>query len=363
VPGSGGLAFVEISLCIAQSSGMKTLTDDGFVRAGAQRPFADGSASILPLSRKKPSKRKLSLALQGGGSFGTFSWGFLDRLLEEDDLVFDAVSGASAGAINAIVLASGLAAGGRVEAKNRLRRFWQRASEAAPAANTALAVNATARVLSPYQFNPFNLNPLRKILAEEIDFDFLRAKPSLRLLIATTRVSDGKLRIFREREVSAEVILASACLPLIHHAVSIDGEAYWDGGYSANPPVLPLVLASRASDVVIVQIMPTAGAEMPTTSSQIVKRAEQITFNASLLRDLESLSAMTKLTAAENAGSRMSRKLQKLRVHHVAAETDVPSLGELSALNLDWDFLTGLRDAGRSAAERWLREAADNTSG
>ena len=337
---------------------MKHLTHHHFVRVGFQHqePGADFTGPVVSLSRRRIRKRKLSLALQGGGSFGTFTWGFLDRLLEEENVSFDAVSGASAGAINAVVLASGLAAGGRLQAKDHLHRFWHRASEAAPATNAAVAANAAARVLSPYQFNPFNLNPLRTILWDQIDFDALRAKPSLRLLIAATRVSDGKLRIFREREISPDVILASACLPLIHHAVSIDGEAYWDGGYSANPPLLPLVTASRASEVLIVQIMPTAGAEMPTMSSEIVKRAEQITFNTSLIREMEALTAMTKL-ASENSGSRMARKLQRIRVHHVAAEKEFPSLGAASALNLDWDFMLTLRDAGRTAAERWLSEA------
>src|SRR5215208_2800511 len=170
-----------------------------------------------------------------------------------------------------------------------------------------------------YEFNPFDLNPLREILAGEVDFDAVRTKAPVRLLLGTTRVSDGSLRIFRTEEVTSDVVLASACLPHLHHAVTIDGEAYWDGGYSANPPLLPLVTASRASEVLIVQIMPTAGAEMPTMSSEIVKRAEQITFNSSLIREMEALTAMTKL-ASENSGSRMARKLQRIRVHHVAAE-------------------------------------------
>ena len=314
------------------------------------------AAVAVPATKKR--KRKLSLALQGGGSFGAFTWGFLDRLLEEDDIAFDAVSGASAGAVNAAFLAAGLASGGRSEAKAGLHRFWQRASESQPATSAALAANATARVLSPYQFNPFNVNPLRTILREEIDFDALRAKPGLRLLVATTRVADGKLRIFRERQISLEVILASACLPLIHHAVSIEGEAYWDGGYSANPPLLPLVKASRASELLIIQIMPTAGAEMPTTSSEIVKRAQQITFNSSLVREMENLAALTKLAAAEDAASPLGRKLHKMRLHHVSVEKEIPALAEASALDLDWSFLVELRDAGRMAADRWLRETA-----
>jgi NTE family protein len=295
------------------------------------------------------------LALQGGGSFGAFTWGVLDRLLDEDDILFDAVSGASAGAVNGVLLASGLSHGGQAEAKRRLERFWRRVSKAAPRAKAGAAVAMASRVFSPYQFNPFNLNPLRSILSEEIDFAALRERPRLRLLIGATRVRDGKLRIFREKALTLDAILASTCLPLLHHAVSIDGEAYWDGGYSANPPLIPLVSASRAADALVVQIMPSAGAEMPTTSSEIVRRMEQITFNSSLLRDMDALAAMMQLSGPESEGSRLARKLQKLRLHHVAAETEYPALSQSSALNLDWNFLIELKEAGRRAAERWLR--------
>jgi NTE family protein len=306
---------------------------------------------------RRTRKRRLSLALQGGGSFGAFTWGVLDRLLEEDGIAFDAVSGASAGAVNAVLLASGLADGGRPAAQARLGRFWRRVSEAAPRARPGYAISVATRVFSPYQFNPFNLNPLRTILSEEIDFQAMRAKPSLRLLVAATRVSDGKARIFRERAVTLDAVLASACLPLLHHAVTIDGEAYWDGGYSANPPLIPLVATTRAADALLVQIIPNTGANMPTTSPEIFRRMEQITFNSSLLRDMDALAAMMALSGPEAGRSRLSRKLHRLRLHHIAAEHLCPDLGQSSALNLDWDFLLLLRDAGRAAADGWLTTA------
>ncbi|WP_262299729.1 patatin-like phospholipase family protein [Microvirga sesbaniae] len=310
----------------------------------------------------KTSRRRLSLALQGGGSFGAFTWGVLDRLLAEDDLVLDAVSGASAGAVNAVLLASGLSEGGRLGARQKLERFWRRASDTAPRTQSGAALAMATSVLSPYQFNPFNVNPLKSLLASEIDFDALRANPSVRLLIGATRVRDGKLHIFREKALTLDAILASACLPVIHHAVSIDGEAYWDGGYSANPPLIPLVSASRASEALIVQIMPTAGAEMPTTSSEIAKRMEQITFNSSLLRDMDALAAMRSLSGAEPGGSVLSRKLRKLHLHHIAAEESFPLLSQSSALNLDWPFLLQLRDVGQAAADKWLSGATDGLS-
>ena len=263
------------------------------------------------------------------------------------------MSGASAGAVNAVLLASGLEQGGPEAAKESLERFWKRASEAAPRAHAGLAVEVAVRHLSPYQFNPFNLHPLKTLLAEEVDFEALQ-QSNLKLLVATTRVRDGRLRVFREKAVTLDVILASTCLPVLHHAVSIDGEAYWDGGYSANPPLLPLVSASRATDALVVQIMPSVGAEMPISASEIRKRIEQITFASSLARDMDALAAMKELAGPHDQGSRLARKLQKLRLHHLTAEAEYPALGKASALNLDWTFLLALRDAGRRAAERWL---------
>jgi NTE family protein len=331
------------------------------------------SASPRPVPAENPTagaaKRarkglRLSLALQGGGSFGAFTWGVLDRLLEEKDVAFDAVSGASAGAINAVILSSGLARGGREGAREALAQFWEQASRAAPSHAgvrhpSGLALDLSTRLMSPYQFNPLDFNPLRALLGE-VDFDALRKDPPLRLLIGTTRVSDGRLRIFREHQITRDVVLASACLPLLQHAVTIDGEEYWDGGYAANPPILPLVTASRASDILVVQIIPTQGEELPRTSPQIIRRLNQMTFNNSLIHDLENLSSMMELAKEQGGEGRMSRKLRKLNLHRLSAEDKVPDLREMSAFNLDGDFLARLRDAGRASASEWLeRERND----
>jgi NTE family protein len=186
-----------------------------------------------------------------------------------------------------------------------------------------------------------------------VEFDELRASPSVRLLIAATRVRDGRLRIFRENELSLKVALASSCLPLLHHAVTIEGEDYWDGGYSANPPLVPLV-ESRAPSILLIQIIPTASRQGPTTLQEIAKRSLQITFNTPLVRDLEAIGAMRKLAAADGEGSRLSRKLRRLKLHHISAENEVPALAEASAMDRNWDFLLQLHDGGRQAAERWL---------
>jgi NTE family protein len=297
--------------------------------------------------------------LQGGGVFGAFTWGVLDRLLE-DDLELDAVSGASAGAINAVLLASGLAKGGPNEARASLERFWSGVGASATK-NLFLhpeLVVATARQLSPYQFNPLELNPLRDLLAHEVDFEAIRTRSSVRLLISATRVQDGAVRVFRTKAISLEVVLASACLPRLHHSVNIHGEPHWDGGYAANPPLIPLVGASRASDVLLVQLIPTDHAGVPVTKSEIDKRLGQITFNAPLQKELEAIALMKNLVRKEGQPtSRLGRKIYSLQLHHLSAEDHVDGLSQASVLNTNWTFLTDLRDRGRAAAETWLSGA------
>jgi NTE family protein len=334
-------------------------------RPAAPQPASPTDPTPGDVKRSRKGLR-VSLALQGGGSFGAFTWGVLDRLLEEKEVTFDAVSGASAGAINAVILSSGLARGGREGGREALAQFWEKASRAAPGHPGArhpsgFALDLSTRLMSPYQFNPLDFNPLRALLGE-VDFDALRKNPPLRLLIGTTRVSDGRLRIFREHQITLDVVLASACLPLLQHAVTIDGEAYWDGGYAANPPILPLVTASRASDILVVQIIPTEGEELPRTSPQIIRRLNQMTFNNSLLHDLENLSSMMELAKEPSSGEgRLSRKLRRLKLHRLSAEDLVPDLREMSAFNLDGDFLARLRDAGRASTSAWLeRERRDD---
>ncbi len=301
--------------------------------------------------RAAPAAPLLSLALQGGGSYGAFTWGVLDRLLEQPDLRFDAISGASAGAVNAALMAAGLVEGGRDGAREKLEHFWRRMSVSSaflPLSVIPPGVEALAQALSPYHFNPFDLNPLRRALEGEIDFARLRGAGGPRLLIATTRVSDGALRIFRNEELTVNTILASACLPLIHRTVEIDGDGYWDGGYSSNPPLVQLVHESDALDVLIVQVTPARSHATPTNRGDIVKRLEHISFNATLNAELEALRL--------GASLRATPKLRGLRIDRLAAEDEIADLASRSAADLDWRFLTRLRDAGRSAAEAWLAD-------
>jgi NTE family protein len=290
----------------------------------------------------------------------------LDRLLEEGDLQIDTVSGASAGAVNAAVMASGLREGGPERARENLRGFWTRLVEQAPrgivagliggfggASRARMAFDVQSRVLSPYQTNPLGLNPLRALLADAVDADALRADPPFKLLIAATRVADGSLRMFREDEISLDAVLASTCLPLLHHAVEIEGETYWDGGYASNPPLIQLVETSDTSSILLVQIIPTEGDEHPTTSPHIVKRLNQITFNTPLMHEIESIAAMKRL-AGEEGDSALGRKLSELRLDRLAAEDWYADLGRHSALDLDRPFVMTLHEAGREAGEAWL---------
>jgi NTE family protein len=314
--------------------------------------------------RRRAASRSLSLALQGGGSFGAFTWGVLDRLLNEESLPLDMISGTSAGAINAVVLADGLVEGGPPAARERLERFWRRISDAAALTRFGQSVTGFAaidalelstRFMSPYQYNPLGFNPLRDVLAETVDFARLRAASPVRLLIAATRVKDGGLRLFREDEVTLEAVLASACLPLIHHAVEIDGEWYWDGGFSANPPLRQLVIDTRASDILLVQVTPRLRENLPRSASEIYRRSCQITFNNLLQREVEALGDLAALCRNEGVfRSSFCRKLQRLRLHRITAGEPADILERASAFDLDWRFLSRLKEGGVEAAEGWL---------
>lgn len=332
-------------------------TDSGVARGPVR---SAPRARFWPL-RSQPRRRPLSLALQGGGSFGAFTWGVLDRLLEHGSVALDTVSGTSAGAVNAVVLANGLAAGGPAAAREGLERFWRRVSSVAPFRGIGRMAVAALELapggISPYQFNPLGLNPLRDILADEIDFARLRVRSPVRLIIAATCVRDGSLRLFRDREITLEAVLASAALPQLHHPVEIDGEWYWDGGYSANPPLRQLAVDSRAEDIMLVQITPEAQDGVPRLSPHIMRRVRHITFNGPLLRDIEALAELCAFCRQEGIlRSRLCRKLQRLRLHHLRAEHAVAGLDQASALDVDWPFLMRLKTSGRDMTGAWLAD-------
>jgi NTE family protein len=296
--------------------------------------------------------RKLSLALQGGGAFGAFTWGVLDRLLDEDGCELDAISGASAGAINAVLLACGLVEGGRHGAQSRLRRFWTRMTNDASfralmliggfsPAGSSVAFGPALRL---GQLDPFDLDPLRQVLAQEINFPALRAPNCPKLLIAATRVRDGRLQIFRNSDITSDVVLASTCPPLVHCAVEIAGESYWDGGFAANPPVVRLAHESDATDLLVVQVTPARERYIPMTMAAIDRRLDQIMANSILNAEISALELV------RNAAS------TPLRMFKIAAEDEVDGLAQRSPVDLGRSFVEMLHRSGRAAAERWLEQ-------
>ena len=327
-----------------------------------------------------PSRRikHIDLALQGGGAHGAFTWGVLDRLLEDERIEIDAISGTSAGAMNAVVLADGLMAGGREGAREALRRFWSRVSNASGSGPLVpgvlgaffgswsiegsplqLYLDWVGRSLSPHQFNPLDLNPLRVILDAEVDFERVRACDKVRLFVSATNVRTGRLKEFGQRELSADTVMASACLPLMFRAVEIDGEAYWDGGYLGNPSLLPLIDQSPTHDLVLVQINPSRREALPTTATDILDRLNEITFNSSLIKELRSLALIQQLLRQEGAPpaagrARLFTQIAALRMHRIEAGAELAGLGATSKTSTAWPALTQLHRMGHGAAEAWL---------
>ncbi len=316
----------------------------------------------------------VDLALQGGGSHGAFTWGVLDRLLEEPWLNIVAISGTSAGAMNAAVLADGWTEGGANGARAALEEYWQRVSRAAAfsplqrsffdrmmgrwtldTSPAYLTMDLMSRVLSPYDLNPMGFNPLRNILAESINFERLVGSP-IQLFITATNVRTGRGRIFRNAEITADVLLASACLPTMFRAVEIDGEAYWDGGYAGNPTITPLIRESDARDTILVQINPRERAEMPRSASEILNRLNEISFNSPLMKELR---MMALLRQVADPGTGEGARWARMRTHRIMTDV-LAQYGASSKLNAEWDFVSMLRDEGRHAATAFLAEHADD---
>ena len=326
------------------------------------------------MSAKKPSATglPLDLALQGGGSHGAFTWGVLDRLLDETSISFDGVSGTSAGALNAAVLATGLAEGGRSGAQKALRDFWMDVAAQgacfghwprAPGSGLAgynldsnpffTAGNQFLRGFSPYQFNPFNplgSNPLRKVLERHVRPEVLLNGP-LNLFITATAVRTGQPRIFERKDLSIDALLASACLPQMFRAVDIDGEPYWDGGYSGNPAIWPLIYKTHALDVVLVRINPLYRPQTPDTPEEIADRVNEITFNAGLIAEMRAIDFVQRQI---RKGQLSPGEYKDLRLHMIADDAGLAPLHASSKLNTDAEFLEALHGLGRTAAGAWL---------
>ena len=321
-------------------------------------PLRETRETEPPPSRQWPP-RNLSLALQGGGSFAAFTWGVLERLLEEPDIAFDSISGASAGAINALLVACGLAERGREGARDRLDRFWSRLTHEASFRSLMLIGGfspagssvAFGPALRSGQFDPVDLDPLRQAISRDINFAALRQPSCPKLLVAATRIRDGAQQIFGNDAITADVALASTCPPLVHCAVEIEGEAYWDGGFGANPPLVRLVQETRATDVLVVQVTPARDSYVPITLAAIDRRLDQIAANAALNAEIAAVEWARSYAAPD------------LRLFRIAAEDEIEGLAQRSSTDLGRGFIRLLHRSGREAADRWLSQGLSQGAG
>lgn len=339
--------------------------------AGLKKNAASRGAASNPLA--------INLALQGGGSHGAFTWGVIERILDEPSLKIESITGTSAGAMNAVALAHGYTEGGPAGAKASLEAFWRRVSEAArfsPIQRSPLDMltgnwtldnspgyfffDIFSRLFSPYETNPGNINPLREIIEESIDFERLKQSP-IKLYVTATNVRTGLPRVFRNAEMHADVVLASACLPLMHQSVTIDGDSYWDGGFSGNPLLTPVIRECEAQDTLLVQINPVERLETPRTAREILDRLNEISFNSSLKKELRGIAMFRRAVAEDDSVEHVEwvKRWSQTRLHRITSPT-LMTVGASSKLNAEWGFLTMLREEGRKSADEFLDAHADD---
>jgi NTE family protein len=351
-------------------------TADGPAAGAARRP-----RRWLPFAARAPESplmrttKTLNLALQGGGAHGAFTWGVLDRLLEERRIEIDAISGTSAGAMNAVVLVSGYQKGGREGARAALENFWRAVSRdgrMSPIQRGVmdkllgnwsldknpffLAMDVATRFVSPYDFNPFNINPLRDVLEREVDFEALRKNRDIRIFLSATNVHTGKVRVFQGKEITADVVMASACLPFLFKAVEIDGTPYWDGGYVGNPPLFPFFRSGEGGDILLVQTNPVLREQTPQSAREILNRMNEITFNSSLASEFRAIGYVNRMLGSKLLRRFTGRAVAEIRLHRIAAGEEFLDLTSSSKFNVDWSFFQHLRDIGRADTDAFLKK-------
>jgi NTE family protein len=333
-----------------------------------------------PEQKTSAMTKRLNLALQGGGAHGAFTWGVLDQLLSDERLSVEGVSGTSAGAVNAVMLADGLVRGGRDEAQKRLGDFWRSVSSSGnlpalqrevmqrllsftPLEGTPVQAwfDAVSRYFSPYDVNPLNINPLKDLIERFVDFDKLRAAADLQLFISATNVQTGRVRIFSREKISAEAVMASACLPTIFRAVEIDGVPYWDGGYLGNPVIFPFFRTTGTEDVLVVQINPLVRQATPMSSSEIMNRINEITFNSSLIGEYRAIDFVARLIDQGKLPRGIGPgQYRRINVHRIVLDRFGTHFDAFSKLSTDYDFFEMLHVSGKRAARRFLDEHFDD---
>jgi NTE family protein len=321
-------------------------------------------------------RKVITLALQGGGALGALTWGVLDRLLDEPKLKIEAISGTSAGAINAAALASGYAKGGREGARKSLDYFWNSVGTASYSISSSTGVHGAllpnpqklllglTRFFSPYQLNPFDINPLRDIVAKVVDFDAVQSRRAIRVFVGATRVRTGTLRLFENRELTSDSLLASACLPTLNHAIEIDGEPYWDGGYTGNPAVYPLIYRCKTPSILVVMLQPLTREDPPTSAQAIRSRLTEFQFNSSFLREMRSIAlAKQAIDAQWLPIGRLERRFRKLNFHLIETDDLLARMSIEKTLNADLGFLLKLKEEGRTRAGAWLEKYFEQVGG
>lgn len=324
-------------------------------------------------------KKRINLALQGGGSHGAFAWGVIDKLLEDGRLGIDGICATSAGTMNACALAYGMHLGGPEKARECLHDLWYNiyleGQKYSPVRRmpwekmfswnmdnslSYFMFDSMTRLFSPYQFNPFDVNPLREIMEKSVDFNALRTCDCVKLFISTTHVESGKVRVFETKDVTLDTVMASASLPFLYKAVEIDGQHYWDGGYMGNPALYPLFYETDSRDVIIVHINPVERQEVPTEAKDIMNRINEITFNSSLLKELRAIAFVKKLVEHDMLKDEHKNDFMDVLVHSVRADDVMRDLSVASKFDVDWEFLVMLRDKGRATMEAWLDKNYDS---
>jgi NTE family protein len=345
-----------------------------------KNPFS----ALLPGRAADPNAptatKRINLALQGGGAHGAFTWGVLEQLLSDDRLSVEGISGTSAGAMNAVMLADGLARGGREEAQKRLADFWRAVSSAGNLPNLQRAVterllsftplegtpvqawfDALSHYFSPYDVNPLNINPLKDLIERFVDFDALRASADPQIFVSATNVQTGRVRIFSRETLTADAVMASACLPLLFRAVEIDGVPYWDGGYLGNPVIFPFFRTTSTEDVLVVQINPLVRQEVPKSSSEIMNRINEITFNSSLIGEYRAIEFVARLIDQGKLPRGIGPgEYRRINVHRIVLDRFGTHFDSFSKLSTDYDFFEMLRVSGRRAARRFMDEHFDD---
>lgn len=322
-----------------------------------------------------PKKKKVNLALQGGGAHGAFTWGVLDKFLERDVFTIEGISATSAGSMNAVALAQGMMEGGNEGARKLLHEFWQATSSYSAALGVTTPspldlflepytkvpsnfyfFSTIMNLFSPYQFNPMNFHPIREVLENIIDIEKIKKQSTIKLFICATNVKTGKIRIFTEPELSINAILASACLPKLFQAVEVEGEYYWDGGYLGNPAIFPLIYNTNSKDIIILHVVPIVRSVIPTNIMEIDTRLREVSFNSSLMREMRAIAFVTKLIDEGWIREEHHHRLKRMYIHCLRADQALAQLPLASVMVPDWQFLLQLRDLGRQAAEDWLQE-------